>query len=313
MSDRVLPGIALMLGFCATAPLIDVFSKLAAQTVSVGEVTAARFVVQGLLMLPFALMAGARPWPPRDALGALALRAACLVLSTFAFVSAIDRMPIADALAIVFVMPFALLILGHLAMGDAVGPRRVAACAVGFAGSLLVIRPSFAEFGWVALWPLVTAVSFAVYMLATRALGPRFRVAEMQVHTSLLATAMSAPLLLVAGPLGWEAATPVGPGGVAWLWLLGVGAASAVAHGMMTVALRLAPSATLAPLEYLEIVTAAVLGWLVFGDWPDLVTWAGIAVIVASGLYVIHRERVTASAARAGARRPPSGEPRGAG
>ena len=72
-------------------------------------------------------------------------------------------------------------------MGDRVGPRRIAACAVGFAGSLLVIRPSLAAFGPVALWPLVTAVTFAVYMLATRALGPRLGAAAMQLHTSSLA------------------------------------------------------------------------------------------------------------------------------
>ena len=69
----------------------------------------------------------------------------------------------------------------------------------------------------------------------------------------------------------------------------------------MTVALRLAPSATLAPLEYLEIVSAAILSWLVFGDWPDATTWTGVAVIVASGLYVIHRERVTARRGHRGA------------
>ena len=85
----------------------------------------------------------------------------------------------------------------------------------------------------------------------------------------------------------------------------------------MTVALRLAPSATLAPLEYLEIVSAAILSWLVFGDWPDATTWSGVAVIVASGLYVIHRERVTARRrpSRCGEQRRhrERGAPRGAG
>jgi drug/metabolite transporter (DMT)-like permease len=92
---------------------------------------------------------------------------------------------------------------------------------------------------------------------------------------------------------------PVMPQGLAWLWLFGVGFWAAVSHMCMTYALKFAPSATLAPLHYLEIVAAVAFGYLVFGDFPNPLTWAGIAVIVASGLYIIHRERRVARARRA--------------
>ncbi|TNC63558.1 DMT family transporter [Rubellimicrobium roseum] len=286
-----------MLGFVATAPLIDVASKLAAETVPVGQVTAARFVVQGLLMLPLMLPYGLRL--PPALLPLVALRGLMLVLSTYAFVSAIEVMPLADALAIVFVMPFILLILGRLVFGDAVGPRRIVACLVGFGGSLLVIQPSLATFGLVALWPLGTAASFAVYMLVTRGLSPRMLPVPMQFHTSALAVVLCLPVLLWAEGSGHAELDPVWPRDLAWLWLFGVGLASAVAHMLMTVALRFAPSATLAPLNYLEIVTASALGYLIFGDFPDALTWAGIAVIVGSGLYIIHRERQASAERRA--------------
>lgn len=298
MGDRILLGVALMLGFVTTAPLIDVFAKLAAQTLPVGQVTAARFLVQGLLMLPVAILGGHGLGMPRRLLGAVALRGLLLALSTFAFVSAIDVMPLADALAILFVMPFVLLLLGRLLMGDAVGPRRIAACAVGFGGCLLVIRPSLAAFGPVALWPLAAAACFAGYMLVTRRLSARMHPVPMQLQTSAFAFAICLPALVAAEGSGHPALDPVRPEGWAWAWLWGVGAASAVAHMLVTVALRFAPSATLAPLNYLEIVAAVALGFLVFGDFPDAPTWAGIAVIVGSGLYVIHRERAAASAAR---------------
>ncbi|TNC52101.1 DMT family transporter [Rubellimicrobium rubrum] len=292
-----------MLGFVVTAPLIDVASKLAAQTLPVGQVTAARFVVQGALMLPLAALGGHGLGLPLRLVGPVALRGLCLVVSTFAFVSAIDVMPLADALAIVFVMPFVLLILGRLVFGDAVGPRRIAACAVGFGGCLLVIQPSLAAFGFVALWPLATALSFAFYMLITRGLSPRMHPVPMQLHTSVLASAICLPVLWWAEGSGSPEFDAAWPQGWAWAWLLGVGAASAVSHMLMTVALRFAPSATLAPLNYLEIVTSVALGYLVFGDFPNALTWVGIGVIVASGLYVINRERL-ASAAR-GAEVPP--------
>ena len=92
---------------------------------------------------------------------------------------------------------------------------------------------------------------------------------------------------------------PVWPQGIFWLWLVGVGVAAAVSHMFITYALQYAPSSTLAPLHYLEIVSAVALGYLVFGDFPDAMTWAGIVVICASGLYVIYRERVTLNAVRA--------------
>jgi drug/metabolite transporter (DMT)-like permease len=75
---------------------------------------------------------------------------------------------------------------------------------------------------------------------------------------------------------------------------VGVGVAATVSHLLMTYALRFAPAATLAPLHYLEIVTAVALGWLVFGDWPNPLSWAGIAVIVGAGLSLIARERALA-------------------
>jgi drug/metabolite transporter (DMT)-like permease len=94
---------------------------------------------------------------------------------------------------------------------------------------------------------------------------------------------------------------PVMPQGIAWLWLFGVGFWAAVSHMCMTYALKFAPSATLAPLHYLEIVAAVGLGYLVFGDFPNALTWAGIAVIVSSGLYIIYRERLVARERRAAA------------
>ncbi len=292
--DRILLGVALMLGFCVSAPLIDVASKLAAQSIPVGQVTAARFVVQAALMLPVCLWLGYGIRIGRGVIVPLALRALFLILSTYCFVAAVQVMPLADALAIAFVEPFLLLILGKLLFNDEVGPRRIGASAVGFAGSMLVIQPSFAAFGTVALYPLGTAIFFAGYMLVTRSLGQRMHPVPMQYHTATIATVMCLPVIWLANGSGITDLDPVWPQGRAWIWLAGVGAASAVAHMLMTYALRYAPSATLAPLHYLEIVSAATLGYVIFNDFPNALTWVGIGIIVASGLYIVHRERVTA-------------------
>ena len=89
------------------------------------------------------------------------------------------------------------------------------------------------------------------------------------------------------------------PQGLAWLWLFGVGFWAAVSHMCMTMALKFTPASTLAPIHYLEILPAILLGYLVFGDFPNTLTWIGIAIIVGSGLYIIHREQRVAARIRA--------------
>ncbi|CAN1507505.1 RhaT Permeases of the drug/metabolite transporter (DMT) superfamily [Paracoccaceae bacterium] len=298
--DTTLLGILLMLAFCALAPLLDVAAKLAAENgVPVGQITAARFVVQTALMLPVVLVMRLTLRLSPRALAYASLRALFLLVSTYAFVSGIEVMPIADALAIVFVEPFILLLLGRWIFGDQVGPRRIAACAVGFCGAMLVIQPSLAVFGTVALWPLVTAFLFAFYMLVTRAMSAWMHPVTMQFHTSWTGLLLCLPVMFLANGSGHPGLDPIWPEGWNWLWLFGVGFWAAVSHMSMTYALKYAPSATLAPLHYSEIVTAVILGYLIFDDFPNRITWAGIAVIVSSGLYIIHRERLAAQIRRA--------------
>lgn len=297
-TDRILPGVALMIAFCVLAPLIDAASKLAAQGVPVGVIVLARGLVQTALMLPVMLIMGFSLKLPREALLLTTLRALMLAVSTYCFVAAVRVMPIADALAIAFVEPFIILLIGRLAFGEQVGPRRIAACAVGFLGALLVIQPSFAAFGPVALFPLGTALAFALYMLVTRHLSRHVHPVAMQFHTALMAALICLPVLAFGTAAALPSITFVMPKGIFLLWCFFVGLASTVSHMAMTYALSFAPSSTLAPLHYLEIVTATLIGYLIFGDFPNGLTWLGIAIIVASGLYVIYRERRMARAAR---------------
>lgn len=290
--DRILPGIALMLLFCLLAPLLDVSAKLAAEGgIPVGEITTVRFAIQGALMVPVALLMRSPLRFGSGSLGLLVARAVLLIAATYSFIAAIRVMPLADALAIAFVEPFILLIASHFILGDHIGPRRIAACIVGFGGAILVIQPSISLFGLVALWPLGTAFSFAFYMLVTRLLAPRVPPVAMQVHTSWIGLVLCLPVVLIfaRGPV--HDLTLVMPVGIQWLWLFGVGFWAAASHMSMTLAFSFAPPATLASFHYSELIVAAALGYLIFGDLPNGMALAGIAVITVSGLYLIHRER----------------------
>ncbi len=304
-SDRVLAGVALMLGFCLTAPLLDVAAKLASASVPVGQITAARFIVQCALMAPFLWAMKVSVRVPRSQMLALVARALLLLFATFCFIAAIRVMPLADALAIVFVAPFIVLLVGKFYLGEDVGPRRVGAALVGFVGVLFVIQPSFAAFGLIAIIPLGTAVAFACYILVTRGLSRRMHPVALQFHTGLIASLFCIPVLLLAEGSGSDLFDPVWPSDIAWLWLLGAGFFATVSHLMMTYALSLAPSATLAPLQYFELPVATFFGYLVFNDFPNQLSLIGIAIIIGAGLYMIHRERIAAKDLVTGRAAPP--------
>lgn len=282
-------GVGLMILFCITAPMIDVFAKLATTELSVGQVTLARFAVQAALMMPLLGWLGLAWRVERQQFVWLSLRAAVALIFTATFVAAVSVMPIADALAILFVSPFILMLLGRFCFQEEVGTARVFLSLLGFGGAMLVIQPSLIRLGWVALLPLATALFFAIYLLITRRLSTQMHPITLQAHTALVAVALAAPWVLFSsdGVIRWV--TP--PNGLFWMFMVGVGVAAAVSHLAMTYALKFAPSATLAPLQYLEIPAAVVAGYFIFADFPTPLTLVGILIIMASGLGVIYRER----------------------
>ncbi|CAN7333809.1 DMT family transporter [Rhizobium rhizogenes] len=288
-------GLLMMFLSVILSPIIDIFAKLAATTIPPAEVTAARFIFQSLFALPMMALRGQWGlWSLRRS-GVHAIRAAVLTLSMISFVTTLQVMEVADAIAIFFVEPMMLTILSSIFLKETIGWRRYTACAVGFFGAMLIIQPSFAEVGFVALLPVVTALCIAVYVMITRIVSHSEDAWPMQFQTGIWGTAICLILLAIGQGTGSLIIDPVVPDGTAMLHLLGVGVSAAVAGVLTIYAYRSAPASTLAPLQYFEIVSATIFGWLVFGNFPDLIKWVGIFIIVGSGLYILWRERRFAS------------------
>ena len=301
--DRPLLGLLLMLGFCVIAPLGDAVAKLLGQTMPLGELLFVRFGLQALLLAPLVL-ATARPWRMRGrVLSLTVLRTLLHILGIGLMVAALQYLPLADAVAICFVMPFLLLVQGRLFLGEEVGLRRILAALVGFACTLMVIQPSFAEVGWAALLPLGVAFNFSLFILVTRKIAKETDPIGLQAVSGFIAVAVMAPLLVLGSVADViPALRVIAPDSTQWGLLVAIGVIGTLAHLLMTWSLRFAPSTTLAPMQYLEIPVAALLGWMIFRDWPDELALAGILVTVAAGLYVMITE--TASAAPADRKEP---------
>jgi drug/metabolite transporter (DMT)-like permease len=292
--DRPLVGITLMLGFCILAPVGDAVAKILGQTIPIGQLVTVRFAVQAIVLVPLVVLTG-RIWRMRGrVLWLTFFRTVLHILGIGAMVTALKYLPLADAIAIAFVMPFMMLVLARYVLNEEVGNRRIIACAVGFAGTLLVVQPSFAEVGWPALLPVFVAANFALFMLVTRQIAKDTDPIGLQAVSGVMALGIMLPLIWLFQDGEIAQLTMVKPTGFELVLLLSIGLLGTFAHLLMTWSLRYAPSATLAPMQYLEIPFAAVLGFFIFGDWPNPLAAVGILIIMAAGLYVVMRERAIA-------------------
>jgi drug/metabolite transporter (DMT)-like permease len=208
--------------------------------------------------------------------------------------TSLQYLPLADAIAIVFVMPFFMVLLGHFVLGEEVGPNRLIACLVGFGGTMLVIQPNFVTAGAIAFLPVGVAVVFAFFMLVTRQIAKEVEPVALQAVSGTLAVVLLAPAVALGVWQGYAPLSLVTPS----LWegqmLVLIGVLGTGAHLLMTWSLRFAPSTTLAPMQYLEIPVAALVGFIIFAELPNSLAAIGIAITVASGVYVVLREQATA-------------------
>ncbi|MBT0957309.1 DMT family transporter [Alphaproteobacteria bacterium KMM 3653] len=289
-ADKPMLGIALVLCFCLLAPLADALAKILSGALPVVQLALIRFAAQVALLLPLVLASGAALRVSRRALIRLCWRAVMHIAGIVMMFEALKHLPLADAVAIAFVMPFILLILGKAFLNEDIGPRRIWACAVGFGGTLLVIQPSFASVGLYALLPVGVAFAFAFFMLITRTVAKEVDPMAVQVISGAVACVLLLPAFALGHAMDWPVlmmALP--PAGFGW-HIAAFACLGTLAHLTMSWSLRFAPAATLAPIQYLEIPIAAAVGFAVFRQFPNGLALIGIAIVITAGLYVVYRE-----------------------
>ncbi|MCF3639762.1 DMT family transporter [Rhizobium sp. TRM95111] len=290
----LMQGLGLMIFAMTVLPGMDAIAKYLStfEDMSPGQVSFYRFFFQVACTLPLLLTVGGaeslRPKRPWVNLFRGVLHAAASLL----FFIAVKYMPLADVFAIYFVEPFILTAMTALFLGERVGWRRWLAIVVGFCGALVVIQPSFVLFGTTALLPVGCAVIYALYLFLNRAVGLEDSPLTMQTVAGFGGTLFMGAVLLGGAATGNADFALSLPGSLpVFLLLVVLGSLSGYAHLLVVRAFRLAPLSLLAPFQYFEIISATVLGYAVFGDFPTPGKWLGIGIIVSSGLFIIWREQ----------------------
>jgi len=214
------------------------------------------------------------------------VRSVLLLGSTLFNFAALRYLQLDEAISLVFSTPFFVAALSGPILGEWVRWRRWTAIAVGFVGVLVVVRPGPGTFQPAALLSLSAAICYALYSIITRILART----DSNATTLFYSNIVGALALLPVVPFVWT--TPSDPLVIALMVVSGV--IGSCGHYLLIAAHRLAPAAVLSPFIYTEIVLVILTGFLVFGDVPNRWTLTGAAIVVASGLYILHREHQAA-------------------
>ncbi len=273
---RPLVGIGLVALAAMLFAIADVAGKYLTMLYAVPLVMALRYGINlGLSVAIFApregraLLVANRPW-------LVLLRAASLTLGSLMMGLALRHMPVAETVAIVYLSPFLVMFAAVWLMRETASTVGWIGAAIGFVGVLLIARPGAGLDFWGVIFSLINACAAATYHLLSRVLSKTETTAALMFHTAWVGLAAFCVMLWVggAGPL---------PQGIDWVYIVLLGVISTAGHFLFTAAYREAPASLLAPVNYLHLLWAGVLGWIVFGHIPDVVTLIGMVMIAGSG------------------------------
>jgi len=282
-------GILLMLLAMLSFASMDAISKALARALPIPQIMWVRYAIFTALALLMLHRLGITR-VARSARPALqATRALVAVIENSVFVLAFTYLPLADVHAIAAASPLIVIALSVALLGEHVGMRRWFAVAVGFIGVLLIVRPGFEAIGPGHLVALAGALLWAAYQLLVRMVSQH----DHSDTTWLWTAVIGLVLTTFIGPFYWT-----WPDARGWGLLLAIALMGSAAHLALINALARAEASALQPFGYTMLMWAAVIGYLAFGDVPDRWTVAGAGLILASGLYAWHRERVRAGAAK---------------
>ncbi len=288
-SSRPSVAIALVLAAMFGFAVMDGLTKILSRSVPIPQILWVRFCVFSCMTLALLAMG---PQPLRTLVRSNRpflqfSRALLLMIESGMFMLAFSLMPLADVHAIAALAPLCVVALSVPILGEKVGWRRWTAVGTGLIGVLLIVRPGFSRIEPPVLIALAGAIMWAAYQVMVR-LCSRVDHAD---TTSLWTAVVGLAATTLVGPFMW-----VWPDAKGWAFLAAISLLGSLGHIALIRAIAMTQPSLLQPYNYTLFVWAVVVGWLLFGDVPDAWTWSGAAIIIASGIYVWHRERVRSRA-----------------
>jgi drug/metabolite transporter (DMT)-like permease len=284
-TDRILRAILSTIVAMMCFSILNATSKtLSTSGYPVIEVIWSRYVFAFVFMLAMFLPRSGRKLFSIHRLDTQIVRGLLLFFSSYLFFHGVVYLPLATAASISLSSPLIVTALSSRLLGEPVGPRRWAAVVVGFIGALIVVRPGHVGFDWHVLLIVASTICSSFYQLFSRRYGQAERPDASATVATIVGTLAATPFV----PFEWVMPATT------WHMVLfvGMGILAGTGHYFLTIAYSQAPAAVVSPFNYTQLIASAAMGFIVFHEFPDLWTWVGAGVIIASGLYIGYRERV---------------------
>ena len=262
-------------------PVMDGFAKYLSDDLPILQITWARYFFTVAFTLPIMLLFYKKQLVWSDKPKLQIFRGLILLSANICFFYAISIISLAKALTLAFVAPLIVTAFSPLLLGEKVGFRRWTAVAVGFIGSLVVIRPGFLELNPASLAALGTGFFYGFYLIITRKLST----SDNPLLTLLITGLVGAILVSFVVPFYW-----VKPTLIQWSLMAGIGIFACIGHLFLILSLKYADASKLAPLGYSEIIPNVIISYYFFSELPDNWTYLGLFIIILSGLYISRRE-----------------------
>ena len=262
-------------------PVMDGFAKYLSDDLPILQITWARYFFTVAFVFPIMLFFYKKQLVWSDKPKLQIFRGLILLSANICFFYAISVISLAKALTLAFIAPLIVTAFSPILLGEKVGFRRWTAVAVGFIGSLIVIRPGFLEFNLASMAALATGFFYGFYLIITRKLST----SDNPLLTLLITGIVGALLVSLIIPFYW-----VKPTLNQWSLMAGIGIFACIGHLFLILSLKYADASKLAPLGYTEIIPNVIIGYYFFNELPDNWTYLGLFIIVLSGLYISRRE-----------------------
>ena len=274
-------AIILNLSAWAVLPFMDTIAKYLSSEISFFQITWARYFFTVVWTLPFMFFFFKKnlKWSENPKLQIL--RGMTLLSANICFFYSISVISMAKALTLAFIAPLVTTALSPIILGEKVGIKRWSAVIVGFIGSLVVIRPGLIEFNIATIAALGTGFFYGVYLIITR----KLHTVDNPLLTLLITGVVGAIISSLFVPIVW-----INLSQSQWLLLALMGIFACLGHLLLIYSLRYADASKLAPFGYFEIITNIILGYYFFKDFPDIWSFAGLLIIISSGVYIFRRE-----------------------
>ncbi len=276
-------GILWMLGTMLMFVSMDTCAKILVASYPTMQVVWGRYFFQVVILvivlaprLPSVLKTESLPFQ--------LLRSLFLLGATLCFFTGLETVQVAEASSIMFTAPLMVTLMAPFVLREKVGVRRILSVLIGFIGALVIIRPGFDAMEIGAFWIVGAAACYACYQISTRALSQQDSVVTTLFYSALLGS------LIMSAILPFHFQTPDVQG---WALMALAGLFGTLGHFCMIKAFTHAEASQVAPYSYSSLIWATILGFLLFGDLPDVWTYIGAVIVVCSGLYILQRERAT--------------------